>query len=72
MVYKMIVLLCSLSAPDCTEQNAIDIDRLSRISPTAERCNHDSQHEQAQMLYRDKARGGSGGKIKVLCIPSPN
>jgi hypothetical protein len=85
MVYKMIVLLCSMAATpnidNCTEATAISIDRMSRISPTAERCDHDSQHEQAQMLFRDKIsvqsrveRGGpaydpADRKIKLLCIP---
>lgn len=79
MVYKMIVLLCSLATTpdlkDCTEANAIAVDHLTRISPTAERCDHDSQHEQAQLLYRTNLnpteRGAPQRKIKVLCIPSP-
>ena len=57
-VFKMIVLLCSLTATpnldNCNEASAIGIDRMSRVSPTAERCGHDSQHEQAQLLYRDQ------------------
>lgn len=71
MVYKMVVLLCSLSTPDCNEQTAIAIDRMSRVAPYADRCAHDSQHEQIQLMRRDKERGGdlTDRKIKVLCIP---
>lgn len=83
-VFKMVVLLCSLSAipyDKCDETNAIAINRMSRIAPYAARCEHDSQHEQMQMLYRDKlvvdqafadhkgpAYDPADRKIKVLCI----
>lgn len=71
-VYKMVVLLCLASSYDaCDETNAIAIDRMSRVAPYAARCVHDSQHEAAQLLYRDKANGGdpASRKIKVLCVP---
>jgi hypothetical protein len=79
MVYKMIVLLCSLATTpdlkDCTEANAIAVNHMTRIAPSADRCDHDSQHEQAQLLYRTGLAPGEKGaphrKIKVLCIPSP-
>lgn len=56
MVYKMIILLCSLSATSydkCDETNAIAIDRMARIAPYAARCEHDSQHEQAELIRND-------------------
>jgi hypothetical protein len=56
-IFKMVVLLCSLAATpnldNCTEANAIAINRLTRVAPYKERCGHDSQHEQAQLLYGD-------------------
>lgn len=86
-VFKMIVLLCSLSAgsyDNCSEANAIAVDRLTRVAPYAGRCWHDSQHEQAQLLYRDQIKWTTAHltdkapyplterKIKVLCIPETN
>lgn len=85
-MFKMIVLLCSLAATpdlnDCNEKTAIGATEIGgRYAPYAARCEHDSQHEQAQLLYRDQitvmAAAEHGGppydaadrKIKVLCIP---
>ena len=58
-VFKMIVLLCSLAATpnldNCNEASAISIDRMTRVAPYVDRCVHDSQHEAAQLIYRDQA-----------------
>jgi hypothetical protein len=78
MVYKMILLLCSMATTpnlnDCTEANAIAVNHMTRVAPYAARCDHDSQHEQAQLLYRAGLAPGERGapqrEIKVLCIPS--
>lgn len=56
-VFKMVVLLCSLTATpnlnDCNEKTAVSVGRLAQVAPYAERCEHDSQHEQMQLLYKD-------------------